>query len=96
MKVYSVLLIIVFSWMKNIFPQLEFTPHMVTKNLVTVRVRKASAFLLVVLCALFGSLGQLRAQSTLYGADGAGGNLSNLYILDPTNGGVTSTINNYL
>ena len=43
-------------------------------------------------CALlaFASLGS--AQSLFYGADGAGNNPSNLFILNPSNGGVVRTV----
>ena len=47
------------------------------------------AILLLGLC--MGIACRLSA-SILYGADGAGGNLSNLYILNPTNGSIISTV----
>ena len=47
------------------------------------------AILLLGLC--MGTACRLSA-SILYGADGAGGNLSNLYILNPTNGSIISTV----
>src|SRR5215216_3279616 len=47
---------------------------------------------LLVACGALLFTATASAQEVLYGADGAGGNLSNLYILDPTSGGAFQNI----
>lgn len=46
-----------------------------------------------ILAAVFLTVSHGAAQQVLYGADGGGGNpLTNLYILNPTNGSILSTV----
>jgi hypothetical protein len=47
---------------------------------------------LVCLCGLLASAGTASAAQILYGADGAGGNISNLYVLNPDTGAVVRTV----
>lgn len=54
--------------------------------------RRFLAALLAFCCALLAFAATASAREVLYGADGAGGNPSNLYLLDPSSGAVLQNI----
>jgi hypothetical protein len=56
------------------------------------RVRKSLVALLAAVCGLLALAGSASAQGLLLGADGAGGHLSNLYVLNPDTGAVVRTV----
>jgi hypothetical protein len=57
-----------------------------------VRPHRGWVAFLVACCALIAITGTASAKEVLYGADGAGGNPSNLYILNPSTGAVVETV----
>src|SRR3954453_9009779 len=57
-----------------------------------IRMRRLLAALVASCCALLAVASLASAQEKLYGADGAQGNPSNLYLLDPSSGAVLQNI----
>ena len=57
-----------------------------------IHTRRFLAALVASCCALLAFASLAAAQERLYGADGAQGNPSNLYLLDPASGAVAQTL----
>jgi hypothetical protein len=56
------------------------------------RFHRCVVVLLASVCGLLASAGSASAAQLLYGTDGAGGHLSNLYVLNPDTGAVVRTV----